>query len=615
MIQSFSLWKTTVVVVSLILGTLYGLPNGFPDDPAIQITSNRSTELLSELDVMRAEDALKDIGIAPIARDFDGSQALIRFDSVETQIKAKSVIQTALGSDFIVALNLAPTTPESLQSIGANPMKLGLDLRGGVHFLMEVDLEAAVSQRLDAYASEIKQMLRQKRIRFRSVDVKSAGEIEIRFLNAATMAQGVERIRAEYPSAFAYREANRDGAAFMRLLLAEGEQANIEDYAVSQNLTTLRNRVNELGVSEPLVQRQGRNRIVVELPGVQDTATAKRVLGATANLEFRLEALPDTPVRETQQFKFRANDRVAQLERDIITTGNSVSDARSSFDENGMPQVNINLDASGGRRMADVTKTSVGRRMAVIFIESRTRNEIDRQTGEITQIRYKEQGIISLATIQAVLGNQFRITGLDSAQESSELALLLRAGALAAPIYFVEERTIGPSLGAENIERGLNSVIIGFVLVMCFMIGFYKGFGVIANLALAVNLVLLIAIMSLFQAVLTLPGIAGIVLTVGMAVDANVLIFSRIREERIRGLADPQAIRIGFERAFVTILDSNITTLIVAIILAGIGSGPVKGFAITLAIGICTSLFTATLVTRLTVESLFSHRHLPKWAL
>ena len=391
--------------------------------------------------------------------------------------------------------------------------------------------------------------------------------------------------------------------------------ANIEDYAVSQNLTTLRNRVNELGVSEPLVQRQGRNRIVVELPGVQDTATAKRVLGATANLEFRLAALPEAAVRETQQFKFRDSARTAILERDIITTGNSVSDARSSFDENGMPQVNISLDATGGRRMSDVTKTAVGRSMAVIFIESRTRTEINPDTGEAEQIRFKEQGIISLATIQAVLGNQFRITGLDNARESSELALLLRAGALAAPIYFVEERTIGPSLGAANIKAGMNSVVIGFVLVMLFMVVFYRGFGVIANLALAVNLVLLVAIMSLFQAVLTLPGIAGIVLTVGMAVDANVLIFSRIREERMRGLADPQAIRVGFERAFVTILDANITTLLVAIILAGIGTGPVKGFAITLAIGICTSLFTATLVTRLFVEGLFGHRHLPKWAL
>jgi preprotein translocase subunit SecD len=614
-IQRFSLWKTIVVVVSIALGALYGLPNGFPDDPSVQITSNRSTELLGELDVIRAEGALKSAGITPLVRELEGSQALIRFDSVATQIKAKSVVQQALGSDFIVALNLAPTTPEWLRSIGANPMKLGLDLRGGVHFLMEVDLEAAVSQRLVAYASEIKQALRQERIRFRSVDVKPGGEIEIRFLDGETRAKGIDRVRSGYTGVFAYREDDRDGAAFVTLLLAEGERANIEDYAVGQNLTTLRNRVNELGVSEPLVQRQGRNRIVVELPGVQDTATAKRVLGATANLEFRLEALPDAPVRDTQQFQFRANERIAELERDIITTGNSVSNARSSFDENGMPQVNINLDASGGRRMANVTKTSVGRSMAVIFIESRIRTEIDHQTGERKQVRYKEQGIISLATIQAVLGNQFRITGLDNSREASELALLLRAGALAAPIYFVEERTIGPSLGADNIERGLNSVIIGFVLVMAFMIAFYRGFGLIANVALTVNLVLLIAVMSLFQAVLTLPGIAGIVLTVGMAVDANVLIFSRIREERMRGLADSQAIRVGFERAFVTILDSNITTLLVAIILAGIGSGSVKGFAITLAIGICTSLFTAILVTRLLVEGLFGHRNLPKWAL
>ena len=608
------LWKTVFVIVSLSLGILYGLPNGFPDDPAVQVTSNRATVALGESDVARVQDALREAGIETVATDFGNSQALFRFDSVETQIKAKSLMQSTLGSDFITALNLAPTTPDWLQSIGASPMKLGLDLRGGVHFLMEVDLKAAVSQRLGAYASEIKQMLRKERIRFRSVDVGADGELEIRFLNQEARLQGVDRIRSEYQGVFAYREAD-DDAAFASLLLAAGEQTKIEDYAVGQNLTTLRNRVNELGVSEPLVQRQGRSRIVVELPGVQDTATAKRVLGATANLEFRLEALPDSPVRDTQQYEFRANERVAQLERDIITTGNSVSDARSSFDENGMPQVNISLDASGGRRMADVTKTSVGRRMAVIFIESRTRDDVDRLTGERKKIRYKEQGIISLATIQAVLGNQFRITGLDSAREASELALLLRAGALAAPIYFVEERTIGPSLGAENIRSGMNSLVTGFVLVMVFMLATYRGFGVIANVALAVNVVLLVAVMSLLQAVLTLPGIAGIVLTVGMAVDANVLIFSRIREERVRGLADPQAVRVGFERAFVTILDSNITTLLVAIILAGIGSGPVKGFAITLAIGICTSLFTATLITRLLVEGLFGHRYLPKWAL
>ena len=613
--QRFSIWKTVVVIVSLVLGLLYGLPNGFPDDPAVQITPGRSTEILGELDLARAENALNEAGITLVSTESDDSQALMRFESVEIQIAAKSLIQRALGEDFIVALSLASNTPSWLQSLGASPMKLGLDLRGGVHFLMEVDLVAAVSQRLDTYASEIKQMLRTDRIRFRSVDSDSDGQINIQFLNAETRSQGIERIRSEYAGVFAYRESDLDGAAHVILLLAEGEQTRIEDYAVSQNLTTLRNRVNELGVSEPLVQRQGRNRIVVELPGVQDTATAKRVLGATANLEFRLEALSNLTVRETQQFKFRRSQRIADLERDIITTGSSVSDARSSFDENGSPQVNINLDASGGRRMADVTKTSIGRRMAVIFIEARSRSEMDSETGKIKRVRYKEQGIISLATIQAVLGNQFRITGLDNAGEASELALLLRAGALAAPMYFVEERTIGPSLGAENIKRGLNSVIIGLSLVALFMVGLYRGFGLIANIALAVNLTLLIAIMSLFQAVLTLPGIAGIVLTVGMAVDANVLIFSRIREERLRGLADPQAIRVGFERAFVTILDSNITTLLVAIILAGIGTGPVKGFAITLAIGICTSLFTATLVTRLLVEGIFGHRHLPKWAL
>ncbi len=615
MITRFPLWKAAAIACALVFGGLYGLPNAFPDDPAIQVSGVRSSVAVSV-------DALQDVvaeltaaGHAVVGVEEDNGQGLIRLASVDDQIAAKPLVQRLLGSDVVVALNLAPTTPDWLASIGAGPMKLGLDLRGGVHFLMEVDLAAAVTQRLDAYASEMKQMLRKERIRFRAADVRPGGAIAIRFQDAETLAIAEARLREEFAGQFAYRTEESAEGLFLTLILAEGEQANIEDYAVGQNLTTLRNRVNELGVSEPLVQRQGRNRIVVELPGVQDTATAKRVLGATANLEFRLEALPDAPVRETQEFSFRDSLRSAVLERDIITTGNSVSDARSSFDENGQPQVNINLDASGGRRMSDVTKTSVGRRMAVVFIENRSRTEIDPATGESKQVRFKEEGIISLATIQAVLGNQFRITGLDSARESSELALLLRAGALAAPIYFVEERTIGPSLGAENIRAGLNSVLIGFGLVMLFMIAFYRGFGMIANVALAFNLVLLIAIMSLFQAVLTLPGIAGVVLTVGMAVDANVLIFSRIREERLRGLPDSQAILAGFERAFVTIVDANITTLLVALILAGIGTGPVKGFAITLAIGICTSLFTATLFTRVLVDGLFGGRRLPRWAL
>ena len=406
MIQRFSLWKTAVVVVALVLGAVYGLPNGFPDDPALQVSASRSTDALGVSDLERARSALTEAGIVLVGEEFSGAQSLMRFDSVETQITAKAIVQKTLGPEFIVALNLAPTTPEWLRSIGASPMKLGLDLRGGVHFLMEVDLDAAVLQRLDTYASEIKQTLRKQRIRFRSVSVVEGGETVIRFLDPETRAQGIESIRKDYPGIFAYREREEDGAAFLSLLLAEGERANIENYAVSQNLTTLRNRVNELGVSEPLVQRQGANRIVVELPGVQDTATAKRVLGATANLEFRLEALLDAPVRDTQSFKFRDSLRTANLERDIITTGNSVSDARTSFDENGVPQVNISLDATGGRRMSDVTKTSVGRRMAVLFIESRTRSEVDKTTGEKTdsfqRARYYFPGDHSVSTWKSV---------------------------------------------------------------------------------------------------------------------------------------------------------------------------------------------------------------------
>jgi preprotein translocase subunit SecD len=511
-------------------------------------------------------------------------------------------------------MNLAPTTPEWLRAIGAGPMTLGLDLRGGVHFLMEVDMAQAVAQRLDVYVSEIKTKLREEKLRYRMVDHLEDGRLSVRFDDVAVRDEAQGLLRRTWPEFMV--DAAADGEDyFLYINLTEETIRQIEDYAIKQNLTTLRNRVNELGVAEPLVQRQGRNRIVVQLPGVQDAAAAKRVIGKTANLEFRLEALPDTSRALTETYDFRSQPgRTAALEKDIIITGSSVSNAQAAFDENGMPQVSITLDGPGGQMMNRVTRNAIQRRMAVLFVEHKQRTLVQTVEGERVERRipYTEKSIISLATIQSTLGNQFRITGLDSAQESSELALLLRAGALAAPVYFVEERTVGPSLGATNIEQGTLSVQIGFALVLVFMLVYYKVFGLLANIALTLNLVLLMAVMSLLSATLTLPGIAGIVLTVGMAVDANVLIFERIKEELKNGLPVQSAINAGFSRAFTTILDANVTTLIAAVILFAMGTGPVKGFAVTLSVGILTSMFTALLVTRALVNLVYGGRTLKK---
>ena len=609
-------WRIILVTVVFFLAALYGFPNFYQDDLAVQFSSVRGSGVISDSELQGVISHLNTENIYPKRTELVDGDGLLRFSEPQEQLRAKDLIEGFLGPDYVVALNFASTTPNWLADLGAGPMKLGLDLRGGLHFLLEVDFDTAVNQRLTAYVSELKQSLRKNRVRFRRFTISTSGLVDIEFRNEEYLIKGEKIIRDSYGSFFTYRQSDGLEKPHLLLALSDTHRAEIEDYALSQNLTALRNRVNELGISEPLVQRQGRNRIVVELAGEQDTAKAKRVLGATANLEFRLESNNNTETRNSELFKFRDDPlRTARLEKAIITTGNAVSDSRSSFDENGLPQVNISLDATGGRRMSEVTSKAVGRRMAVLFIESTLRVTVDDKTGERKEVRGEKRSLISLATIQSVLGNQFRITGLDSAQESSELALLLRAGALAAPMYFVEERTIGPSLGAENIEKGVYSVIIGFILVMSFMVIGYRSFGAIANLALAINLLLLVAIMSILQAVLTLPGIAGIVLTVGMAVDANVLIFSRIREERLDNISDPKAILVGFDRAFVTIVDANLTTLLVAVILAAIGTGPVKGFAITLAIGICTSMFTATLVTRLIVEYFFGNRRLPRWAL
>ena len=559
-------------------------------------------------------------GLASFGATLEGRAALLRFESNDAQLRAQEVVKEALvrggfGDNFIVALNLASTTPAWLEDLGAQRMNFGLDLSGGVHFLLEVDMERAVADRLRAFEDEVRTLFRTERLRYlRPVQTEqSARRMTIRFRDEADRDEA-RRLLADRVLEFTVTAERIDEAPALQLTLRPEVVKDIEDYAIDQNLVSLRNRVNELGVSEPLVQRLGRNRIVLDLPGIQDSTRAKDIIGKVANLEFRLVAEPDAPRSdvETYDYEFRAID----LERALIVSGDRVSNAQAGFDpETSMPQVNITLDGRGGQRMNEATRGNIGRSMAILFKETRTRTryvEIDGET-VVRQIPYETQRLISVATIQAALGNRFRITGI-SQREASDLALLLRAGALAAPMYIVEERTVGASLGEDNIRAGMLSVAVGFGLVLLFMLVYYRLFGLAANVALAANLVLLTAVMSLLGATLTLPGIAGIVLTVGMAVDANVLIFSRIREE-LASRSPQQAIHSGFDRAFITIFDANLTTFLVAIVLYAIGSGPVKGFAVTLAIGIVTSMFTAIVLTRALINALYGGRRVTRLAI
>jgi preprotein translocase subunit SecD len=614
MLNKYPLWKYLLVLALLLVGLFYAAPNLYAPDPALQITGESSSQLIDQRILEKATSALDDAGIAHFGETIDsaGRNALIRLRDREQQLTAQARISRALGDGYIIALNLAPTTPDWLSDYGAQPMKLGLDLSGGVHFKLEVDVQAAVDRRMEFYTSSIKRVLREKRIRG-LVTLNDDGQIETRFKTEELRDQARTAVADELPELFLDRV---DQGTSWNLTASMTEQAKTEigDYAVAQNLTTLRNRVNELGVSEPLVQRQGRIRIVVELPGIQDTAEAKRILGKVANLEFRLVANLDAPASDKQKFEYRSADRggVSEwLERDVIITGERVSSAQASFDQNGQPNVSIRLDSEGGSMMSKATRNNIKRRMGVLFIERkyRTRYEMQEDGVEVAvKIPYDEKKLLTAPVIQSALGAQFQITGLDGPGEAPELALMLRAGALAAPISFVEERTVGPSLGAENIRLGVKSVQYGLALVVVFMLLYYRVFGIAAVTALSFNLVLLIAFMSMLGATLTLPGIAGIVLTVGMAVDANVLIFSRIREEVRNGLAPQMAIHAGFERAVATILDANITTLIVAVILYAVGTGPIKGFAVTLSIGILTSMFTAIMGTRAIVNLIYGGR-------
>ena len=598
-----------LILLVLGFGIVYSLPNLYAPDPAVQISYTSSSQSADTFLVERVEEVIKDENISTKI-ELENDYVLIRTDTYQNQLKLKDILSKNLVNDVVIALNLAPTTPRWLIDIGANPMKLGLDLRGGVHFLMQVDTETAIKNRQNGTLQDLRIRFREEKIRYNQALVQDNSSILLKFNNIESKEKAEEFINDNYTQFNLPLLSNENNSLVLSLSDLEIEQ--IESDAIDQNLTTLRNRVNELGVSEPIVQRQGKKRIVVQLPGIQDTAEAKNILGKTATLEFHLEAQMDTPRSRKTSYPYRNGlGAPAFLQDSIILGGDQVATAQASFDENGLPQVNITLDGEGGSKMHRATRGNIGKRLGVLFVEQKTRTIYERNAeGKQIPVQesYEVKEIISLATIRAALGTTFRITGLDSPSESSELALLLRAGALAAPMTFVEERIVGPSLGADNIQAGIFSMQLGLLLVLGFILFYYRIFGIAASLALTFNIVLLVAIMSILSATLTLPGIAGIVLTVGMAVDANVLIFSRIREELKRGREPLEAIDAGYNRAFLTIWDANVTTLIVAVILLSYGTGPVKGFAITLSIGIITSMFTAIMGTRAFVNLIYGSK-------
>jgi len=595
----FQFWKIFLIFSVLSIGAVYSLPNIFPPDPAVQITFNSAGGNFNEKIVDSIKKVAKKSNLNFISTEIDSKSILFRAENYEDQVRLKDFFEENLDNNFVIALNLAPNTPNWLKNLNAFPMKLGLDLRGGVHFLLEADTDLLIEAKLESSLSNLKRIFREISFKPRSL------EIENKSILVSLNDQADQELLDEAFQRLNGFDLEIKNSSEFEISLTNDELDEMIDYAVLQNLNTLRNRVNELGISEPVVQRQGAKRISIQLPGVQDTAEAKKIIGKTANLEFRLEAANRVSLSSRIE-KFPFNGREIKLEKKLIISGDQVSDASVGYDESGFPQVNISLDSEGGAKMHRSTRNNVGNKMAVLFVERKSKTEIIDDAPEV--INYFEKRIISLATIQSALASQFRITGLDSPEEASELALLLRAGALAAPMDFVEEGTIGPSLGADNIKLGIQSLVLGLSLVLLFMIFYYKVFGFIADLAVAINIVLIIAVMSILSATLTLPGIAGIVLTIGMAVDANVLIFSRIREELKNKLKPQDAISAGYDRAFVTIIDANLTTLIVAVILYAVGTGPIQGFAITLSIGILTSMFTAILFTRMMVYFIYGRK-------
>jgi len=605
-----------VLLVAAVVALLYSSPNLFGADPAVQVSAARGAVVDAALE-KRVLDRLEAHDLTPIASQREAGRLLIRFDDTERQLAAKDAIDEELGRQYVVALNLAPAAPAWMQHFSALPMYLGLDLRGGVHFLMEVDMADAVRQAEQRYAADLRTLLREEKLRYVAITRQAQGGVRVRFRDAALRDRAEELVGRQLPE-LTRTATEVEGEAALVLTLSEAGTKEIQSFALEQNITTLRNRVNELGVAEPVIQRQGDQRIVVQLPGVQDTARAKELLGATATLEFRMvdtensvqNALDGRVPAGAQLFRERDGSPVL-LKRSVMLTGDSIVDAQSGIEQqSGSPAVFITLDGKGARLFSERTRDQIGRPMATVFIETKVFTED--QGGK--QVRRKErvEEVINIATIRDQLGKRFQITGLDNTEEARNLSLLLRAGALAAPIEIVEERTVGPSLGQQNIDQGLRSVMIGFVLVLVFMAVYYKTFGLVADLALAFNLVMITAVLSMLQATLTLPGIAGIVLTVGMAVDANVLIFERIREELRVGNSPQRSIEAGYAKALSTIADANITTFIAAILLFGFGTGPIKGFAVTLSIGIVTSMFTAIVGTRAVINLIYGGRQAAK---
>jgi preprotein translocase subunit SecD len=608
----YPLWKNLLILIVFFIATIYSLPNLYGDDPSVQVSSTQAITLGQE-QASRIESEIKATGVAVKAFEFKDGRILARFNNTDDQLKIADLLRDSLGSNYTVALNLAPTTPGWLRALGAQAMYLGLDLRGGVHFLLEVDMDAAVRQAEDRYTEDLRLALRSAKMRYQSV-AKDNGFIKVTLKSAEDKSALLTLLDKDFRTLDITEPEAQDQ---VWLKVSEKEVREIKKFAVSQNMTTLRNRVNELGVAEPVIQQQGDNRIMVQLPGVQDTTRAKEILGTTATLEYRLVDVEHDVQQAVaghvpvgSRLFFERNGNPILLDRRVIVTGDQIVDASSGQDQDGRPSVNISLNGVGAAKMAKTTQVSVGKPMAVVFIEYK----VDTKMVNGQKVRHKErvEKVINVATIQGVFSKRFQTTGLDSPQEARNLALLLRAGALAAPVDIVEERTVGPSLGQDNINKGMLSFVVGFALVVLFMAVYYRLFGMIANLALAFNVVIVVAILSMLQATLTLPGIAGIILTVGMSVDANVLIFERIKEELKNGHTPQSAIFIGYDKAFATILDSHFTNLVVAVVLFAYGTGSVKGFAVTLIIGILSSMFTAITGTRMVINWIYGNRRVEK---
>ncbi len=612
----YSSWKYILILTVVAVGIFYALPNLYGSVPAVQISASSASAEVSELTELQVNITLDDVGIEPLSMELAEGRLTIRFADEEIQLRARDALQESLGISYVVALNLAPATPDWLRDLGAEPMFLGLDLRGGVHFLMEVDMQAAVKTSEERYVSEIRTSLRENKVRYKTITRNDEGGLLVRYRDAVQKIDGDKLIDDNFRDLDVVEVATEEPET--RYILNPDVVKETQKNALQQNITTLRKRVNELGVAEPVIQQQGLKRIVVQLPGVQDTARAKDILGATATLEFRMvdddhsvQDAIDGPVPAGSRLYNNRSGGQILLKKRVMLTGDSIIDASSGIDQrSGGADVSITLDGKGAKQFSNATRDNVGRRMAVVFIETKT--ETVKVDGEMVKKRRKIEEVINAATIQEQLGKRFHITGIGSTQEARNLALLLRAGALAAPIEIVEERTVGPSLGKDNITKGFNSVKIGFILVLIFMAIYYRVFGLFADVALTLNLVLIVSLLSLLQATLTLPGIAGIVLTVGMAVDANVLIFERIREEIRNGNSPQTSIHAGYAKAFSTITDANITTLIAALVLFSFGTGPIKGFAVTLSLGIICSMFTAIMVTRALVNLTYGGRKLDK---